>query len=123
MGYCKLEQLCILSNTVALYDSLMVALSAHGGMVDVIINALFVTQTGIETIIKNSPNLITCHIYSTSLYISKEFRMMLTRKYGHRKLFLCGSYCFVEGNPNKFHIGDTIFLRNMDFVSLWSCSY
>jgi len=59
---CNFEQLCIESERLALLDSNMNALSAHGRLEYVILNINFVTQNVIVILIQNSPHLITCHV-------------------------------------------------------------
>ena len=123
MANCNLEQVCILADSFSLPDNFMITLSAHGGLVHVFLCAKFVTQTGIAALIGNSPNLISCHVYSTSLCMSRDFRLRLKKKYAHRKLFLCGSYCFVKRKENDKELRRLVFRYNMDCVSLWSYSH
>jgi len=78
---CNLEQVYILSVPLVLSDSFMVALSAHGGLVHVILSIKFVTHSGIAALIGNSPNLITYHIYSAESCMSRDFRLWLKTKY------------------------------------------
>ena len=54
---CNLQELCIQSDKLALSDSFMSTLSAHGGLVHVILSVHFVTQNGIASLIENSLNL------------------------------------------------------------------
>ena len=45
MANCNLEQVCIMSDTLTLSDSFLIRLSAHGGLVHVILNVnCFFTQ-------------------------------------------------------------------------------
>ena len=121
----SLQELCIESDWLALPDSFMNTISAHCGLVHIILSVNAVTQNGIATLIKNSPNLITCHIYIRTaavwriLFNSKDFRSSLKKKYSHRKLFFCGSYLLMKGKISRRELCDLHLLHNMDFVSLW----
>ena len=123
---CNLEQLCILSDQLALPDSFMNAISAHGGLVHVILSINFVTQTGIAALIENSPSLITCHVHIRTgavwciLFNPKDFRSRLEKKYSHRKLFLCGSYRLVKGMMSFHELHDLMRQQTMDLASLWT---
>ena len=122
----NLEQLCIVSDQLALPDSFMSTISAHGGLVHVILSVNFVTQNGIAALIENSPNLITCHVHIRTsavwciLFNPRDFRSRLERKYSHRKLFLCGSYLLVKGKIRSHELSGLLRWNNIDLSSLWS---
>jgi len=116
----NLEQVCIRAHLLDLSDSFMASFSAHGGLVHVSLFVNRVTQTGIESLIGNSPNLITCQIYGGSFSMSiSDFRTSLMMKYGRRKLFVCGSLTFTSKGYYD-DLCDFILLYNMEVVSLWS---
>ncbi|XP_065912364.1 uncharacterized protein [Dysidea avara] len=123
IGNCNLEQLCMIVPKVAFPDSFMSTLSAHGGLIHVIMSVDFITQTGIATFIENSPSLITFHVYIRSDFwcISSNFRSRLKEKYSNRKLFLCGSYHLEKGTIGSSELHIQMVQRNVDFISLWSC--
>jgi len=123
MANCNLKELCILSHTLCVPDNFMITLSAHGGLEHVIMSVKIVTHTGIAALIGNSPNLITCHVYSRGLCGPRCFRLKLKKKYACRKLFLCGSYCFVKRRHTAYEIYNLAMQFTMNFVSLWSCSH
>ena len=122
----NLEQLCIISDQLALPDSFMNTISAHGGLVHVILSVNFVTQTGIAALIENSPSLITCHVHIRTgavwciLFNPKDFKSRLEKKYSHRKLFLCGSFHLVKGKICIHELRDLLRLHTVDLTSLWS---
>ena len=122
----NLEQLCIVSDQLALPDSFMSTISAHGGLVHVILSVNFVTQNGIAALIDNSPNLITCHVHIRTsavwciLFNPRDFRSRLEKKYSHRKLFLCGSYYLVKGKICSHELSGLLKWNNIDLSSLWS---
>ena len=118
---CSLEHVFIFSKSLELPDSSMVSMSAHGGLVHVILLVKSVTLTGIEALIGNSPSLITFHIYyAGGLCMPREFNLKLKKRYAHRKLFLCGSFCFIRDDVRVFSELDDMFVwRNMNFVTVW----
>ena len=123
--HCNLEQLCIISELLVLPDSFMNTISAHGGLVHVILNVNCVSQTGITSLIENSPNLITFHVYIQNevawhiFFNASDFRSGLEERYSQRKLFLCGSYCLIEGDSTENEIRDCLIHSNIDVFSLW----
>jgi len=120
MANCNLEQVCIVSNTLSLSDDFMITISAHGGLTHVILSAKFVTETGIATLIENSPNLQTCCVYRAC--VSRDFRLELKEKYASRKLFLCGKWCFLKRRIKFFEVGQLTHRQEMNSISLWYCT-
>jgi len=57
----NLEQLCI-SISCSDTDTFLQSISAHGGLVHVVLSAITLYDDGITALIENSPNLITCHM-------------------------------------------------------------
>ena len=128
-----LEQLCIDSPGIGISDSFMHAISAHGGLVHVVLYVFKVTTEGIATLIANSPKLETCHIYTFFVRSPeggqlnlRDYTPSLKRKFSNRKLFTCGS-CYLtqrqtQGKSSFFHKQDTLddFLleHNTDLTSL-----
>ena len=117
---CNLQELCVSSDLV-LPDSFMNTISTHGGLLHVVFIVHFVTQSGIATLIENSPNLITCQvrIQPDAAVDPRDFRATLEKKYSHRKLFLHGSYCLVKGSIPQWQLFHLYALHNMHFFSLW----
>ena len=124
---CNLQELYIESDQLALPHSFMNKISAHGGLVHVILNVHRIPLKGIAALIEKSPNLITYHVYVQTHHEAdwfiisdpKDFRPMLEKKYSHRKLFLCGSYRLVKGKLSTNELDYLLVNGNMDFVSVW----
>ena len=127
---CTLEQLCIASKDTA-SDSFMETISAHGGLVHVILRILSVTTKGVTDLIANSPKLITCCIHAHSIYSSegvqfvhRGFISALKKKFRNRKLFSCGSCHLAQGTAVYLkHDALNDFLMEgytTDLTSLWS---
>jgi len=115
--YCSrsnLQELCIQSLEYYLHDGFMESISAHGGLVHVILEAYQITKEGFTALVKNSPNLITYHVYTQSGIITEDFIAALKQNFSQRKLFICGSCC-VESKPNEDFFTDLLIQGNMDF--------
>ena len=100
----------------------MKEISAHGGLVHVILSVNRVTLNGIAALIKNSPRLITYHVYvqtKADWLTSKDFRLALEKKFSHRKLFLCGSYRFIKEAITSKELHELLVHGNMDIAPLW----
>jgi len=125
LAHCNLEQLCILSDKLVLPDNYMNTISAHGGLVHVILSLHFVTQNGIAVLIENSPVLITCHVHIRTgevwrmSFNPRDFKSRLEKKYSHRKLFRCGSFRLVKGLLYSEELSDLAIKQNMDLTTMW----
>ena len=125
-----LEQLCINSLGIGIPDIFMDTISAHGGLVHVVLFVFTVTTEGIAA---NSPKLETCHIYTFFICAPeggqlnlRDYTPSLKRKFSNRKLFTCGS-CYLtqgqtQGKSSFFHkqntLNDFLLERNTDLTSL-----
>jgi len=110
---CNLQELYIEFFDTELPDSFMNTISAHGGLVHVIVHARSVTSEGITTFIRNSPNLLTLHAF---LYLHQALQHLdanLKGKMSHRKLFTCGSYKVVGYEESDDH------KHSADLLSFW----
>jgi len=125
-----LEQLCIDSSVVNIPVSFMDKISAHGGLVHVVLCVYTVTIDGIITLIANSPKLETCHIYTLNCFIPEgdhQFNLSscsqtLKKIFHSRKLFTCGSYYLKQGMPmfvkTQLALNQILLERNTDLTSL-----
>ena len=120
----NLEQLCIhvsSSNT----DTFLQSISAHGGLVHVVLSAITLYDDGITGLIENSPNLITCHLYACVRSSDPDYRlnmrdfiMTLKSNFHDRKLFTCGSFKLATVSHQA--INNILVRGNMDIISFWS---
>ena len=104
---CNLEQLYINSYRIHIPDTFMETISAHGGLVHVVIKVRTVTGDGITALVGNSPQLMTCHILAENgIFASinedvrlklRDFKMSLKNKFSNRKLFSSGCYSLTTG--------------------------
>lgn len=121
----SLEQLSIASEYTDLDDTFMDTVSAHGGLVHVVLSINSVPSEGVTALIENSHKLITCNIFAYSeVYDSegmkvnlKVLKATLKAKYPNRKLFTCGSLRLVQESSKYIGYVEE-FLENTDLVRL-----
>jgi len=84
-------------SNVELSDRFLTTISAHGGLVDVVLCVNLVTSEGIFALVRNSPNLIAFRVSiqnsQNDFKINPEvLTMKLQKEFSHRTLFLMGSF-------------------------------
>ena len=118
----SLLQLCIRSNCTILTDDFIKTLSAHGGLVHVVLCVFSVSYSGIITLITNSPKLMTLHV-ATQHYDEEDEELNLEvtvrKKFCHRKLCTAGSYSF-EKKASLVASDTNRLQQNTDLLSFWS---
>ena len=125
----SLEQLCIGSEDTDLDDTFLDTVSAHGGLVHVVLSINSVPSEGITALVQNSHKLITCNIFTvTQVYDSggmkvnlKSLKATLKAKFSRRKLFTCGNLRLVQENSTYIHYLDEFF-EDTDFVQFNECT-
>jgi len=126
----NLEQLCIKPNKsdcMSIPDTFLQSVSAHGGLVHVVLCGGGFSGGGIIALIENSFNLLTCHIYTDNIRTDfglrctmKTFKALLKMKFSLRKLFSQGSFDLCTLKHSSLRDIDSFMVeRNMDIVSLW----
>jgi len=122
----NLQQLCIGSYRTKLPDVFMETVSAHGGLVHVIFNVKSVTVEGINSLVMNSPRLLTM-IILTQQYVrskhgykvnSKDIVSSLRKRLRGRKLFTAGD-CRVVQKYADHTSSLRDFLYGTDLGPLW----
>ena len=88
----NLQQLCISNypQNIHLDDNFMKVVSAHGGLIHVILCVYAVTSKGVATLINNSPNLLYFVLAERTL--NDSFKTSLRKKFSHRQLFTSGVF-------------------------------
>ena len=129
---CNLVELYIASCRTDLPDTFIHSVSAHGGLVYVVLCVKSVTGESVAMLIANSPNLTLYHVNTDYLpFVGTTFSLelfdtTLKKKFSDRKLFCCGSYNLqVAKNFIMFIENLEILLQehNTCLSSLWiSCS-
>jgi len=127
----NLEQLCIkaasIDRTLAIPNTFMQSVSAHGRLVHVVLCAGIFSSGGIITLISNSPELLTCHIYGFYIidFRRQDVKTILKKKFANRKLFTCGSFLLtkVKRDGSFLNIDNLLIERRADIFSLWSAEW
>jgi len=122
---CHLEQLLIDSWSHDISDRFMHVVSAHGGLVHVLLCVKSVTHEGIATLIMNSPKLLTFYVLATLLSSTGEPSSISTaeasqcyqRKFPCRKLFTAGTF-MIRHTHSSVKFGNMKF--NTEFTPLWN---
>ena len=126
---CNLEQLYFNSN-VNIPDTFMESVSAHGGLVHVVLQVGSVTGDGVAALIGNSPKLMTCDIVACSITASdckmiskngqlklRDFKMTLKKRYSNRQLFSCGGWYSLVTRIRHFNV--LVAFENTELASLF----
>ena len=120
----SLAQLCLGSENTELNDTFLDTVSAHGGLIHVILSVNSARSKGITALVENSRKLITCNIFTiTEVYDSegmkvnsKDLKATLKAKFSHRKLFTCGNLRLVQ-NTTRINYWDEFYEgTTTDFV-------
>jgi len=103
----------------------LTTISAHGGLVHVVLRVKLVTSEGIFTLVRNSPNLLTFCVANQNsqndFKINPEvLTMRLQKEISHRPLFLMGS-CTITTDTFGFEIDGLKWEEryNTDLYSFW----
>ena len=122
----NLQQLCLDSFRTDLPDVFMETLSAHGGLVHVIVSVNSVTVEGVTSLVVNSPRLLTM-IILTRLNVcnedgckvnSKDIISGLRKRFPGRKLFTAGDCRVVQKYKKGFWLLSE-YVHGTDLDSLW----
>ena len=89
----NLQQLYIHSPNTDVPDHFMTSVSAHGGLVHVVMRIGYLTFGGITSLVRNSPKLITLHLcVHHEVGNVENFNASLKKLFWNRKLFTIGHY-------------------------------
>jgi len=101
----------------------MCTVSAHGGLVHVVLCGKSVTVKGVSILIENSPNLLTCYIYVSTIEGGTSSSMdgvvlRLKRKFSDAKLF-CTERFHLSKPSIPLRENDVLIENDTDLISLW----
>ena len=121
MNCYSLQELCFHSETIDIPKSFMSTISAHGGLVHVVVlDVNSVTSEGITTLIMNAPNLLTLffHIYVNCIkgFDQENLQLTLKETFHNRKLFTMGGYKLEKEHYYEYE-------QRTNLLSLWNCCY
>ena len=113
----NLQQLCIQAPFDDVPDYFMTSVSAHGGLVHVVMDVRSLTAEGITSLVRNSPKLMTLWLYAARLTVSmKNFNAKLKKMFSRRRLFTAG-YCNI--NENRNFLSYVLQEQGTNLVPLW----
>jgi len=118
----SLQQLCIKSRDLNIPDTFMDIISAHGGLVHVLLYVRTVKYEGIVTLIANSPKLQTYHVFAeacVSIVDLSSFKIEI-KKFSNRRLCNSGSFKIKQFSLDYYREHELFHLKNIDVTSyLW----
>ena len=98
-------------------DHFMTSVSAHGGLVHVVMRVHSLTFKGISSLVRNSPKLITLHLCVEAKHLNVEnFNSSLKKMFWNRKLFTAG-HCMID--VDKFPDQAVLREQDTDLLPLW----
>jgi len=97
----------------------MTSISAHGGLVQVVMIVQSSTAEGISSLVRNSPKLITLYVSAQTIHcLSVEnFNATLKEMFCNRRLFTAGHYIY-DKHITFFHCG--LWEQRTDLLPLWN---
>ncbi|XP_065914895.1 uncharacterized protein [Dysidea avara] len=100
----NLQQLCISAFRTVVPDEFMASISAHGGLVHVVMNIRSMTAEGITSLVRNSPKLITLYLSAETIHHVdvENFNVTLKKMFCNRRLFTAGHYILFDNGKRKF---------------------
>ena len=116
-SYCyNLQQLYIECGHLYVSFDFMSSISAHGGLVHVVLSVNSMTCEGITVLVTNSPDLLTFHGFIHDDIVKLlDAEANLKMKFSNRKLFRCGSYRVVS----RLHIIKDKYKSPGELMSFW----
>jgi len=118
----NLEQLYIDSPHTDVPDHFMNSVSAHSGLVHVVMKVRSLTIEGITSLVRSSPKLITlCLCVSTIDADVEYFNATLNKLFQNRKLFTAGLYYCSDKLVAPWYISvrDVLWEQKTDLFPLW----
>ena len=103
----NLQQLYIEASRTVVPGKFMTSVSAHGGLVHVVMNTRSLTAEGITSLVRNSPKLITLYLCAQTIHhvdVEENFNATLKKLFCNRRLFTAGHYILCVQQQKKFNI-------------------
>ena len=119
---CSLQQLYIVISTFNIPDVFMNTVSAHGGLVHVILHVSTIRYEGIVTLIENSPELLTLHVHGI-IWVTEdlapdsvdEFKETMRKRFPSRKLFTAAGSIEMHRAGMSFYRSEDLDNRILPF--------
>ena len=121
---CTLQQLRIIDSSANIPDVFMETVSSHGGLVHVVLFVWSVSNLGITSLVRNSPNLLTCLIATKDFVTNglgriKSLKFNLQHTFPCRKLFSVGRYNVTIMDTYELSDEQWDYILETDFFPLW----
>ena len=117
----NLQEFCILALFSEASNKFLTSVSAHGGLVHVVMHVRSLTGEGITSLVNNSPKLITLYLVVSAVTIHQlemeNFNDTLKKTFCNRKLFTAGHYILHDKWDEKFLIG--LMEQGTNLLPLW----
>ena len=115
----NLQQLYINSNRTKVPEYFMTSVSAHGGLVHVVMSVRSLTAEGITSLVKNSPKLRTLYLCVQVKHVDVEsFNASLKKMFWNRKLFTAGHYT-LSNSQLTHQVVLVCWEQGVDLLPLW----
>ena len=124
----NLQQLYIEAHHSNLSDDFAETVSAHGKLVHVVVSVGSISVKGINALVKNSPKLITFHVYMVNrichdgeVEISMAaIKVILNKRYPNRRLFTIPGGCKIVQGNEMYQKRDQLEDQTITILPLWS---
>ena len=114
----NLQQLHIDSRCTDVPDHFMTSVSAHGGLIHVVMDVRRLTFEGIISLVRNSLKLITLDLCVEAKHLDVEnFNASLKQMFWNRKLFTTGHYRMTD--IDEFTDKVVLSKQGVDLLPLW----
>ena len=115
----SLQEIHLNSSDSDLTDAFMNEISAHGGLVHVVLNINSMASKGITLVVLNSPDLLTFHIFLNRVQFVHCDLACTPKEYHKRNVFTVGSHKLVQGSYPVEHV----YEHNPNLLSLWKLPF
>ena len=121
----NLQQLYIEAFSTLIFNEFMTSVSAHGGLVHVVMDVESLTAEGITSLVRNSPKLITSYLIVRNITLKETesvetFNIMLKEMFSQRRLFTKGYYCFDKFGKSNISLEDLLQEQDTDLLPHWN---
>ena len=115
----NLQQLYIDASLTDVPDEFMTSVSAHGGLVHVVMMVRSSTAEGITSLVRNSPELITLYVSTENIHRLSvvNFNATLKEMFCNRRLFTAGHYICDKCIRN---VDIRLLDQGTDLLPLWN---
>ena len=115
----NLQELYICAITTDISNEFMTSISAHGGLVRVLMQVQSLTAEGITSLVRNSPKMVALYLKTEFNLNEEHFKATLKKEFSKRRLFTAG-YCNIN-DKGGIPCDDALREQGADFLhSFWN---